>query len=382
MGNGRGGARVASAQDTRQHNLSAVLQVIYREPEPSRADIARFTGLTRPTVSSLVAELIEAGVVTELGVGVSAGGKPPTILGVRPEARSIVALDLSREPLRGAVADLTGALSTHVVRDNGGAVGSDALDRVLELVHELVAAAPSPVIGIGIASPGLVDAEGTVIEASNLGWHGLPLAELVGTATGLPVWVRNDADAAAFAVMATTDDDGGPQDLLALRIGHGLGAGVILSGELRHGAASAAGEIGHVVVDPTGPACSCGNAGCLETVASVRAIRRAAAGPAAGTPGDVSPDALGAATAGAAGALAGALAPVVGLLDVERIVLDCELPDRGASLAADLQAELRRRLIPAVAERVTVEVCRLGDDLVVTGVAAIALREAMGVLWR
>lgn len=368
--------RVATAQDTRQQNLTAALQIVFREPAPSRADIARLTGLTRPTVSSLVAELIEAGLVVELGTGTSAGGKPPTILGVVPGARSIVTLDLSRQPLRGAVADLTGALTHHATHGGGPAVGAAAVDQLLDLVDELVVRAPSPVIGIAIATPGLVDTDGTVLEASNLGWHGLALADRVGDATGLPVFVANDADAAAFACIAAAPDEDG-RDVVALRIGQGVGAGVVLDGTLRHGAASAAGELGHVVVDVDGAACACGNAGCLETVASVPAILRAARGRSA-TP----ETALARATADAGEALARALAPVVGLLDVERIVLDCELEQGGAELARALGTELRRRLLPAVARRIRIDVAGQEDELVLTGVAAIALRASMGVMWR
>lgn len=373
----RSTARGTTAQDTRQQNLAAVLQLIFREREPSRADIARLSGLTRPTVSSLVTELIESGLVIELGTGTSAGGKPPTILGVRPEARSIVTVDLSRRPMRGAIADLTGALSGRVTDPGGPVTGTAAVDRLLGLVDDLVVASPSPVIGIGIGTPGLVDTDGTVIEASNLGWHGLPLADRIGTAVGLPVFVANDADAAAFASIAAADDGEG-RDVVALRIGQGVGAGVVLDGVLRHGAASAAGELGHVVIDVDGPACACGNAGCLETFASVPAIVRAAGRVETADPGA----ALARATTDAAIALARALAPVVGLLDVERIVLDCELGDGGVALAEDLGVELRRRLLPAVARRVSIDVTDRGDELVLTGVAAIALRASMGVMWR
>ena len=140
------------------------------------------------------------------------------------------------------------------------------------LAAELIGLADRPVLGIGVGSPGVVDADGTVIAAPNLGWADVPLAAGLRDALGLPVFVANDANAAVLG--EHTFGDTGDGGLMVIRVGTGVGAGLVLEGTLLHGNRAAAGEIGHVVVDPDGERCACSRRGCLETLLAVPQLRR------------------------------------------------------------------------------------------------------------
>jgi len=144
------------------------------EGSTSRADIARATGLTAATVSDLVGELISEGLVAEIGTGPSAGGKPPTLLDLNATARSVVAVDLSDGARTASVVDLKGEPTRPATRQEDVPRGQSGVDDLIATIDELLAVTPSPPLGIGVGSPGVVDPTGTVIEASNLGWRDVP----------------------------------------------------------------------------------------------------------------------------------------------------------------------------------------------------------------
>ena len=157
---------------------------------------------------------------------------------------------------------------------------------VFDLLDELLDGSTAPLLGIGIGTPGLVDSRtGTIRRAVNLDWRDLPLGAIVASATACPVNVANDSQAAALAEYTYAGGDRVP-NLIAIRVGRGVGAGLILRGALFQGDGSGAGEIGHVVVDDDGELCRCGRTGCLETVAGMRAIEARAAA-ATGRPTDL-----------------------------------------------------------------------------------------------
>jgi hypothetical protein len=186
----RSGAK-SLPEHARGHNRSLVLQTLYRSGELSRADLARATGLTRVTISDLVADLIGAGLVIELGPRDEARpGKPATLLGINRTGRCVIGLDLSgADRFHGAVLDLDGGVLERRQVALDQATGADAVERVAGLARQLVAAASTPVLGIGIGSPGVVDGNGVVLTAPNLGWTGVPLRAALSEATGLPVFV-------------------------------------------------------------------------------------------------------------------------------------------------------------------------------------------------
>ena len=182
-------------EDGRAHNRSMILQHLFHSGPTSRADLARSTGLTRVTVSDLVADLIAEKLVEELGIGTRGKvGKPATLVGMCTETFQIVAIDLADDEwLRGAVITLAGAIVVRQAVPLEGRTGERALELLTGLAADLLAAATQPVIGVGIGSPGVIDRAGVVIEAPNRGWYDVPLASSLSLHLGVPVHVANDA---------------------------------------------------------------------------------------------------------------------------------------------------------------------------------------------
>ena len=253
--------RVATARPTsrlrpehaRRHNRALVLQALYRAQGLSRADLAREVGLTRVTISDLVADLIAEDLVVELGLRPdSRPGKPAMLLDINRTGFSIVGLDLSNNSaFRGVLTDLDGTVVERAEVPVRGVTGDEAVAAVYRLLDDLLARATAPVIGIGVGSPGLVDLDGTVVQAPNLDWHDVPLQQLIAERYDLPTQVANDANMAAQGERAF---GGASADMMLIRIGRGLGAGLVVGGHLVHGSGFAAGEIGHVVVGTDGGA--------------------------------------------------------------------------------------------------------------------------------
>jgi N-acetylglucosamine repressor len=383
--------RKTTPQDGRRRNLQAVLQCVYQERSTSRARISRLTGLTRATVSELIGQLAQAELVVDVGVGASSGGKPPTLIELNAHGRSIVAVDLSRRPFSGAVVDLAGSIHarrTAPTRTAGDSAPAETLDDVLELVAALIDASPAPILGIGIGTPGIVDMDGVVVEAANLEWHGLDLRALLGERFDLPVTVANDAHVAALAEFGAHP---GP-NLVVVKIGVGIGAGIVVDGSMYRGDRPAAGEIGHIRVIEGGERCSCGNTGCLETVASVpRILRRAARSAGIDVSGEIdlrvpaelldAREAMRESVHSAGRSLGAVLAHLVAILDIHRIIVAFELEGWEEELLESVRTEVATRVLPDLAEVVELHSSSSGSDLVITGAAALVLREELGVVW-
>jgi predicted NBD/HSP70 family sugar kinase len=296
-----------------------------------------------------------------------------------------------------------------------------------QLIADLLAMAERPVLGIGVGAPGLVDTgQGRVVYAVNLEWYDVPLAALLRKRFDLPVHVANDANAAALGefifgshaasrrhrdrksnghaepVGAGTElQPSAPSNVVVLLAGRGIRAGIVMHGGLHLGDYFGAGEIGHLVVEPGGQRCVCGNDGCLETVASTVALQRraqvtlprapamAGAAAAAGEPwttdellalhggGDSSVAALVAQSGAAIGIAAASLVTV---LNVERIVVAGSLARFGEGLLGPLRVAMAQRALPLLADRTTVTLSELGADIVILGTAALLLNQELGLV--
>jgi predicted NBD/HSP70 family sugar kinase len=359
-------------EHARGHNLSLVLQTLYRASGLSRADIARETGLTRVTVSDLVAELITTGLIVETGQSENVRpGKPATILDLDRDAHRIVGIDLSdAAAFRGAVLDLDGAVLHTEQRPLDGRTGPPATELVAELAESLVASATRPVLGIGIGSPGVVDMAGVVLSAPNLGWSDEPLQAELAARLDLPVVVGNDANVAALAEHSFGDAS---NDIMLVKVGHGVGSGLILGGRPLFGNRFAAGEIGHVVVGTDGGLeCVCGKHGCLETWLATPRLDAALA--------SVSSPAGRDEVLRAAGERLGiALAPVVGALDLPEIVVSGPARLLDGILAEAAATTLRNRTMADFHGDLVVRMTELGEDIVIRGAAAMVLSVQLGV---
>jgi predicted NBD/HSP70 family sugar kinase len=361
-------------EHARSHNRSLVLQTLYTQGAQSRADVARETGLTRVTVSDLVAELITEGLVVELGQREDARpGKPATLIDIDRTGFHVVALDLSEHTrFRGAVLDLDGGIVAQAEVALDGATGEPAVQLVHELLDGLLALTTTRVLGIGVGSPGIVEPNGVVHSAPNLGWTDLPLQERLAAAFHLPVHVANDANVAVLAEHASA-----PGDLILIKVGHGVGAGLIVGGRPVLGAGSAAGEIGHVVVGTDGgPRCACGKHGCLEAWLAVprltAELERLGYTDAAASAREE--------TLREAGRRLGiVLAPVVGALNLSEVVLSgpAELLD-GPLLEATVET-LRIRTMAEHHRDLRLRMTAHGQDIVLRGAAVMVLSGQLGV---
>ncbi|MGL5852947.1 MAG: ROK family protein [Phycicoccus sp.] len=363
--------------DGRRQNLSLVLQTLRHRGPTSRAQLAREVGVTKVTMSDLVAELISDGRVLDVGPAEAAGpGKPAMLVDLDRGRLLTLAVDLSVPArLLAAVLDVTGEV---VVRQERAAAVDTAQGRgvdpgvVVDLVRDVLDASPQPVLGIGIGTPGVVDRDGVVRTAPNLGWTDVALRELVTEATGLPVVVANDSDAATRAELSASP---GSDDMVLVQVGRGVGCGVVTGGHLVAGAHHAAGEIGHVTVGTDGgEVCSCGRRGCLETWLSVPRLRAAFAGP------DRDTRTTWVEHAEAAGRrLAVALAPVVAALDLSEVVLAG--PDELlAPLVPVVERTLAARLLPSPTTPISVRLADSPHDIVLRGAAALVLWDRLGVV--
>lgn len=389
----------ATRQQTKGHNSRLVLRTIYNGGELSRADVARLTGLTRPTVSTIVAELLESTLVIETGQGPSAGGKRPTLLSINGNSRYLIAVDLSGTDFRAARLNLRGEIEARASCPAAGIRGDDVLASIHQLIKE-IEPAHGGLLGIAIASPGLVDPHNGIIRrAVNLGWVNIPLRDLLEERYHRPVHVANDSHMAALAEFTygkPIDSD----NLIVIRAGRGVGAGIILGGLPFYGDGFGAGEIGHVVVDIDGDPCTCGNRGCLETTSSVNAILHQLSiadgvhSSPAGLPlpnwsqfvtavADHDPIAIDiAATAGRH--LGVAVANLVGAFNIQTIVLAGRVADLGDILLDAVKAELHQRVLPSIAGMTTIRLSSLAPDrvgdIIILGCSALLLRQELGVL--
>ena len=355
----------------RQQNLSLVLQTLLEQGPQSRAALSRATGLTRVTVSELVAELLHRSHVIEVGQQEGKRpGKPATLVDLNRPGLRIVGVDLSGIlPFKAAIMDLDGQLlKTFALTDNDvEATGERAIELLLELLHQALGSCTEPVLGIGIGSPGIITDQGVVKTAEKFGWKDLDLRGRVQQDTRIATHVLNDADC---AILAEHTFGQGSEHMMLLRLGRGVGCGVITHNTLVRGSGFAAGELGHVRHDAADRTpCACGNFGCLEARASVPAIRQAIAeGQSAAQAGEQ-----------AAQALASAMAPLISVLDIRNVVFTGTQEVVHADMAEWLLVALRQRTDTAHAENFTLSISEDPEHLVLRGTAVNVLFHQLGI---
>jgi N-acetylglucosamine repressor len=384
----------ATHQQTREFNVRLVLRCLYDLGPVSRAEIARRTHLTRTTVSDVVAGLIDDELVEEVGRGPSSGGKAPILLRVVPDARLVIGLDLGEEAFTGALVDLRGSIHHEERIAIEGQNGDAALALVYRLVERMLERAQRPLLGIGVGTPGVIDTSGGVIRwAVNLDWQDLQLASLLERRFGLPVQVVNDCRAAALALYAFWASGSRPVNLIAVKAGRGIGAGIVMGGELVHGDGFGAGEIGHVVVVEDGELCRCGRRGCLETVASARAIMGNLNGPLrGGQPGGDQPtldqareafergdEHVQSVVLSAGRYLGGAIATMIGAMDIHRVVLHGSVTTFGDPWLASVREHAGRRTLGLLASDVDISVADSNANLAVLGASALLMTSQLGL---
>ena len=368
----------------RLHNRTLILSLL-RQQSLSRAELSRQAGLALPTVSRLVDQLIQDGLVEE-GPKQATGGRHAVRLRLRAEAGFVLGAELGRDRIAVVLNDLQGNVRAQAERPRGETADHD-VSRLAAMADGLLREAgvePGRLRGIGVGVPGPLDVTaGTVIQPPNFrGWSYVPLRDLLAERFHVPVWVENDANAGALAESVLSY----PQcrNLVFVLADAGVGAGLILDRQLYRGEGGA-GELGHCPVQLGGPPCPCGRRGCVEAIASTDAMvawfqahrtRRPAAPPVDDFAALLAAEAAGdplarQALARGGRALGAGLAILANLISPEVVVLGGRSIQSPAFLAA-ARRELARRRFGAGEVRVTTT--QLGRSSVARGAALLALQ--------
>lgn len=377
MAEDRGKATQAAV---RERNLTSALQLVLSgNGAATRAGIARSTGLTSATVSSLLSGLLADGLVLEGQRAESTGGKRATTLQIDPVRHVLLSIIVQPGLVRGAIVNLLGNEVTST-KQRVSAPGE--IEDVRSVVRRLTAATDARVVAVGVQVPGIVDGP-LVRESVQLAWTDIDLADRLRDVVDAPVHLVNDADAEALADYSSSDAFGANQMFVSLSTG--VGAAFIVDGSLLTGAAHRAGEIGHVPVlfGADAPLCACGNRGCLEEVVSVTSLlglphgtdlESVPVGELAASTESRERIAVGARVLARALLLAGAA------LDVPNVVLGGTAPKLGEGFLTHLRAEAARHTVKA-AMPLNFRYARTALEQPFRGAAQHALQSALGVSW-
>ncbi len=375
----------ATHQLTKQHNRDLVLKTIFANESISRAEVARVTNLTRTTVSDLVNDLLEEGLVKEVGRGESLGGKSPILLSVVADSRYLIGLNIAQDKFVGATLNLRGEIietAEAPARDDG----SDALERVYQIIDQLMKKRIKPIVGIGVGAPGLVNTrEGVVVNAVNLEWRDLPLGQMLERKYKIPVSILNDSQATAIGEFVYGGSHALDENLIVVNVKHGVGAGILINGQLFQGDGGGAGEIGHVVVQENGELCRCGKRGCLETIASARAVLRQLNLKSlddAKSAFDRNDKKTRRVIENTAHYLGISLANLIGILNIQKIIITGDMARFGAEWIAEINQSMRNAAMERLSENTKIELGTLDYRACILGASAFLLLDDYSLLFQ
>lgn len=260
----------ATRTTSRDINRQILLNLV-REHQPiSRADLARRMEIGRGMVTTLTSELLAEGAIMEGAVGEAARGRKPTMLFVRTQDRLVIAVDVRFSRTFVMLGDFSG---TQIAIENFETVTSpsELVAEIARRIDRLVEtyAARWQVEGIGLVVPGMVDrATGRILNSPQLGWHDVDIREALEAAVGMPVQIENAPIACALAHMWMGEKGDGAGDFVYVTVSDGVGAGMVVNGQVVRGHGNTAGEFGHIALNPDGPRCLCGARGCFEAYTS------------------------------------------------------------------------------------------------------------------
>ncbi len=363
----------------RRHNRGLVLNLLREHGPLSRTELSHRTGLAPSVLTRLIRELLSEGVVMEAGKAESNGGRRPTLLALNSSYAHAIGLKVERTRLLGARVDLAGR-----IRARGAVSFPEWPDpqRFLELARGLVEELRrGEILGVGIGISGFVDAaRGIELYSPILGWREVPLAAPLSQLVGLPVYLENDVNALTLAER-WYGAGRAFRNFVCVTVGEGIGAGVVIGGELYRGAAGGAGELGHTTINPDGPRCRCGERGCLEVYASDRFLLSQAKAlgyesieelTAVARDGDRAAQAVFTKMGRALGI---GVKNLVNLLNPEAVVLGGERLDAADLFLPAFEEQVRRHSFPKEAEDLVIVPAELGEEGFLIGAATLAVRE-------
>ncbi|WP_245733132.1 ROK family transcriptional regulator [Salipaludibacillus aurantiacus] len=394
--------KTGSFEGMKSMNRSTILNIIRLEGSISRAEIAKRTKLTPPTVGTLVQELLEEKlIVEERGVGKIQGGRKPLMLSVNSTAFYAVGIYAAAEVIRTVMATLDGTIiAEKEIRMKSPPPMDMFLESLASSVYEVLKVNSTPldsVIGIGVGMHGLVDSEkGIAIFSPHLNLENIPLKRYLEDEFSVPVLVENDVRTLTLAE-SWFGKGKGVSHFLCVSIGLGIGSGIVIDNKLYHGPAHSAGEIGHTIVDVNGPRCHCGNYGCLEAYASEFAImeqvqkrlrlgKRSVLQEWVEENGDLTMDMIYEASKRKdpltleviedAGRYLGiAIGNVVNMLTPSKVVLEGKLFRTGEPLLSPLEEMMRKCSVRSVQDTTELAVSSLGKKGMVTGAFTLVINQ-------
>ncbi|MCT2590834.1 ROK family transcriptional regulator [Streptomyces sp. N2-109] len=367
-------------------NLERVVRAVRLAGSLTQAEIARSTGLSAATVSNIVRELKENGTVDVTPT--SAGGRRARSVSLSGDAGIVVGVDFGHTHLRVAVGNLAHqVLAEEAEPIDVDASASEGFDRAEQLVERLIVSTRvnrEKIIGVGLGVPGPIDVETGALGSTAIlpGWTGTrPRDELAGR-LGVPVYVDNDANLGALGEQVWGSGRGA-RDLAYIKIASGVGAGLVINGQIYRGPGGTAGEIGHITLDESGPVCRCGNRGCLETFTAARYVLpllNSSHGPDITMPkvvllareGDPGCRRL---LADVGRHIGSGVANLCNLLNPSRVVLGGDLAEAGDLVLDPVRDSVARYAIPSAARHLTVAPGTLGGRAEVLGALALVLSE-------
>jgi predicted NBD/HSP70 family sugar kinase len=364
-----------------------VLSAIRRFGPISRADLARRLELSPATITSVTQALITDGIVSARELEASRGGRPGVLLGIAGEAAAAVGAKVTEDRVVGTVVDLDGTVRS-TFAEPADVRSGNPLQILVDVLRPQVEAARAEwhLLGLGIGLAGSNDPQVPgIVTSPLLGWEELPIGDHLTRALGLPVIVDNDVN--TLAVAESLYGLGARFDsFITLTLGRGVGMGIVVTGEMVSGSHGAAGELGHITVDPTGVTCECGKRGCLETVAADRGMVRTARArgldittPTALLSAADEGDPIARGVYADAGTLLGSvLAGIATVLDPAALLVSGEGSQAWHHLETAFRAALRAGRMPSHRDQIEVVRDNWDDDKWALGAAALVLRAAFG----
>ncbi|MGW1762622.1 ROK family transcriptional regulator [Streptomyces sp. NPDC002073] len=367
-------------------NLERVVRAVRLAGSLTQAEIARTTGLSAATVSNIVRELKEGGTVEVTDT--SAGGRRARSVSLSGDAGIVIGVDFGHEHLRVAVGNLAHqVLAEEAEPLDVDASWADGFDRAEALVGQLittVGVGRDKVIGVGLGVPGPIDVESGTLGSTAIlpGWAGINPRQELSQRLGVPVYVDNDANLGALGELVWGSGRG-VKDLAYIKVASGVGAGLVINGQIYRGPGGTAGEIGHITLDESGPVCRCGNRGCLETFAAARYVLpllQGSHGPELTMEGVVKLARDGdpgcrRVIADVGRHIGSGVANLCNLLNPSRVVLGGSLAEAGELVLAPIRDSVSRYAIPSAARQLSVATGALGSRAEVLGALALVLSE-------
>ena len=373
-------------------NRSHVLNAIKTHGPIGRADIARQTGLSPATVTSISAKLISQNLVLEKSAGDSSGGRPPILLVINPKGGYVVGIKLTETHAVCALTDLEALVIAKSSMPLSGHDPAQVVDDLAQMVLTFIRGqkiAKKQLLGVGVGLAGIVDAEEGILRQSPIyGWDNVPLRAMLQSKLRIPVYIENDVNTLTLTERWFGHGQG-VDHFLTVTVGRGIGLGIVANGQFYRGQTGGAGEFGHTTTNPDGPLCACGKRGCLEAYVGDPGLIRAAQesfvlGKLSASVQNLD-ELLSLAQSGdmasiqifdQAGRILGiGIANLINLFNPKKIIISGEGTREGDFLFVPMKESIQQNTMPGLFDPNTVQIAPWGDDAWARGAAGLVLRE-------